>query len=145
MKTPTVLLAEDSEDDAYFFKWRFEQAGLGCVVHHVLDGGAAIEFLRTTKAAEPERLPCLMFLDLKMPVVNGFEVLSWLRERPAYSGMPVIVLSGSDQQIDKDRAFDLGAADYLVKPAKVADMLRYLRDVCPGVEVSPLKTSRAPT
>jgi CheY-like chemotaxis protein len=142
MNASTVLLAEDSEDDAYFFKWRFEQAGLACEVNHVLDGGAAVDFLHTTHASNPQRLPCLIFLDLKMPVMNGFEVLSWLRENPAFAGIPVVVLSGSDQQIDKDRALELGAVDYLVKPAKVADLLRYLGHLCPTVGV--LKASKAP-
>jgi CheY-like chemotaxis protein len=67
--------------------------------------------------------PILIFLDLKMPVVSGFEVLEWLR----FSGLDplptVIVLSGSNDQDDKGRALNLGAAEYLVKPI-TAELLR---------------------
>src|SRR6185437_4552821 len=131
-KRPTVLLVEDSEDDAFLFNWRFERSGIGCAVHHVLDGAAAIEFIRKAASSDCDSLPCLIFLDLKMPVLNGFEVLSWLREQEFASQIPVIVLSGSDEQGDKERALQLGAADYLVKPVKVIDIQRHLGDICPA-------------
>jgi len=129
-KKPTVLLVEDSEDDAYLFNWRFEQSGASCALEHVLEGAAAIEYLTKTAANGPEQLPTLIFLDLKMPVMNGFELLSWLGERPAFSHIPVVVLSGSDQPSDKDRALRLGATDYLVKPLTTADIHRLLGDAC---------------
>ena len=132
MKKPTVLLVEDSEDDAYLFNWRFEQSGATCAVEHVLDGSAAIDFLLQTSATNPALLPFIIFMDLKMPVMNGFEVLAWLQEHEAFSHIPVVVLSGSDQPSDKERAYQLGAADYLVKPLKVDDIHRFLGDACPS-------------
>jgi CheY-like chemotaxis protein len=129
---PMVLLVEDSEDDAYLFNWRFEQSGATCAVEHVLDGSAAIEFLLRSSATSPKLLPFIIFLDLKMPVMNGFEVLAWLQKHEAFSHIPVVVLSGSDQPSDKERACQLGAADYLVKPLKVDDIHRFLGDVCPS-------------
>jgi two-component system response regulator len=129
MKKPTVLLVEDDEDDAFIFNWRFEQAQLSCAVHHVLDGASAIEFLNKA-SANPDALPMVIFLDLKMPVMNGFEVLRWLREHDTFCRIPVIVLSGSDQQSDKDRASGLGAAEYWVKPVQTEVIQRYLGGVC---------------
>jgi CheY-like chemotaxis protein len=128
-RKPTVLLVEDSEDDAFLFNWKFEQSGCDCVVHHVLDGAAALEFLR--QALISGTLPKVMFLDLKMPVMNGFEVLSWLQEQNFRAEMPVVVLSGSDQESDKEKARQLGASDYLVKPVKVSDLQRHLGGICP--------------
>jgi len=144
-KKTTVLLVEDSEDDAYLFNWRFEQSEVSCAVEHVLDGSAAIDFLRNKSAEGCGQLPHLIFLDLKMPVMNGFELLSWLREHTVFSQIPVIVLSGSDQQRDKERSFQLGAADYLVKPVKVADIQRLLADVCPASPGQKLKGHKAQT
>jgi CheY-like chemotaxis protein len=127
-----VLLVEDSEDDAFLFNWRFEQARVTCVIHHTLDGASAIEFLKNASGTDPDSLPVVIFLDLKMPVMNGFEVLDWLREHKICSRIPVIVLSGSDQQSDKDRVSQLGAADYWVKPVRTEDIQRFFKEICPA-------------
>jgi two-component system response regulator len=144
-KKPTILLVEDSEDDAYLFNWRYEQSGATCAIKHVLDGSAAIEFLDCTLSTNPELLPFIIFLDLKMPVMNGFEVLIWLQHHEAFSHIPVVVLSGSDQSSDKDRAYQLGAADYLVKPVKVGDIQRFLGDACPPAPGHTLDRRKAQT
>ena len=123
-KTPIILLVEDSEDDAYFFKRTFQKTGMSCLLEHVFDGTQAIEFLQ--KAS-----PKTVFLDLKMPLLNGFEVLDWMRKQTFPAPIQVIVLSGSEHQDDKDRAARLGAADYLVKPVKVSDLQRLLGHICP--------------
>jgi len=144
MRKPMVLLVEDSEDDAYLFNWRFEQSGAACVVHHVLNGTAAIEFLRRACSSDPGLLPCMIFLDLKMPVMNGFEVLSWLKQQEAFSRIPVVVLSGSDQQSDKDRVHELGATDYVVKPVKAADITRFLGAFCSTARDATVDQGEAP-
>src|SRR5436190_6948471 len=112
---PTLLLVEDSEDDAFFFERTLQKSGVTCAVHHVTNGAEAIEFLRNALSSDSESLPHAIFLDLKMPVLNGFEVLDWMRTQTFPSQIPVLVLSGSEHQEDKDRAARLGATDYLVK------------------------------
>ena len=129
---PLVLLVEDSEDDAFFFKRTFQKSGANCLLHHVLDGAAAVGVLKQAAVSDALQFPVAMFLDLKMPVMNGFEVLTWLRAQSFLATMKVIVLSGSNQQEDKDRALRLGAAEYLVKPVRVGDLQRLLPDVCPA-------------
>jgi len=119
---PAVLLVEDSEDDAYFFRRAFKKAAFNCELTHVLDGDAAIRTL-CEQSLHPERMPDLIFLDLKMPVMNGFEVLEWIRQQPFAGSFQVIVLSGSDHQEDQERAQALGACHYLVKPIR-AEQLR---------------------
>jgi len=128
---PTLLLVEDSEDDAFFFKRTLKKSGVTCELHHVINGAEAIEFLQNAASGEPEKLPYAIFLDLKMPVLNGFEFLEWKRTQNFSSNIHVIVLSGSDYAPDIERAAGLGASDYLVKPLKVEDLYRYLRDICP--------------
>jgi CheY-like chemotaxis protein len=127
-----LLLVEDSEDDAYFFGRTLQKSGMKCTVHRVANGAAAIDFLQTASSSGVDALPRMIFLDLKMPVLNGFEVLEWLRSQTFAVPMRVIVLSGSEHPDDKKRAAQLGAADYLVKPVKTADFERFLRDICPA-------------
>ena len=129
-KTPLILLVEDSEDDAFFFERAFQKSGLACALTHVTDGGQAVKLLEDA-VANPENLPHTIFLDLKMPVRNGFEVLEWMRSQGFPSTLNVVVLSGSDHEADKARATQLGAAAYLVKPVKVGDLQRLLRNICP--------------
>lgn len=126
-----LLLVEDSEDDAYFFTRTLQRSGITCSFHHVLDGAEAVEFLQNAAKTDAQSLPRAIFLDLKMPLLNGFEVLEWMRTQSFPSSMQVIVLSGSDHPDDKTRAAQLGATDYLVKPVKVEDLHRFLWDVCP--------------
>src|ERR1044071_3119828 len=93
-----VLFADDDKNDRYFFRLAFEEAGLPNPLMTFTDGEEVIAFLGTPLHASP----CLLVLDLKMPRVDGFEVLAWLREH--------------QQQPDIQKALGLGAADYCVKP-----------------------------
>jgi CheY-like chemotaxis protein len=130
--SPTILLVEDSEDDAFFFERAFQKLGTTCSLQRAVDGAEAVDFLRTALSGSQEKLPRVIFLDLKMPLLNGFEVLEWIATQHFPREMRVIVLSGSSHPDDKSRAAQLGATDYLVKPVKVADFQRLLADICPA-------------
>ena len=84
------------------------------------------------KSSASAELPEIIFLDLKLPILNGFELLNWLEKQSFYRQMRVIVLSGSEHQSDKNRAAQMRATDYVVKPIKVSDLNRFLADVCPA-------------
>jgi CheY-like chemotaxis protein len=76
-------------------------------------------------------MPAVVLLDLKMPMQNGFDVLTWVRTQPALKRLAIIVLSSSMRTEDVERAFDLGANSFLVKPSTMKDltgMIRCLRD-----------------
>lgn len=125
-KRPLVLLVEDSQDDAFLFEWELEKSSLEVALHHAWNGREAVDFLQSVRNRGSEAIPTIVFLDIKMPIMNGFEVLEWLRS-PAWSlPVPIIVLSGSEQPEDKARAFRLGASDYLVKPVTSAHFLKSL-------------------
>src|SRR6187455_2125842 len=130
-KSSMLLLVEDSEDDAFFFGRTLQKSGLPYSVHHVINGALAVEFLRGIASSNYEGLPQAIFLDLKMPVLNGFEVLDWLRSQAFPSQMRVFVLSGSEHHEDRERSLRMGAADYLVKPVKAHDFQRLLASVPP--------------
>src|SRR3954468_18726900 len=93
-----VLLAEDSEDDAFFFQIALENTGVPCDLAHVGNGQQAIEDLRATQSGQDGAppVPDLVFLDLKMPVLNGFDVLRWISQKTFTPPLWVAVLSGSD-------------------------------------------------
>jgi CheY-like chemotaxis protein len=115
-----ILYAEDEPDDVFFMERAFKsdsEARLVTVIH----GGEVLAYLTgegqfSDRAKYP--LPHLILLDLKMPVMDGFDVLKWIRSTPAVSSIPVVVLTSSGNDKDKSRAAALGANGYLVKPGR---------------------------
>jgi CheY-like chemotaxis protein len=115
-----ILLVEDREDDIFLIRRALIHAHLVNPVHVVRDGEEAVEYLRGLgKYANRDEfpLPGLMLLDLKMPRMDGFQVLEWIRRQPGISGMVVLVLTSSDRIRDVNRAYALGASSFLVKPS----------------------------
>jgi CheY-like chemotaxis protein len=114
-----ILVAEDSQEDAYILKRAFEEIGCDAPLLFVKDGQEALDYLAGTGEYDDRKtypLPRLMLLDLKMPKLDGFDVLGWLQNQPKLKTLPVTVLTSSDQDKDVDRAYGLGANSYLVKP-----------------------------
>jgi two-component system, response regulator len=126
--SPRILLAEDSEDDAYFFQRALKKSCLGCSFVRAANGKLAIEFLAEANR-NVEDAPSLLFLDLKMPVMSGFEVLDWIKLARLNFPLKVVVLSGSNDSADRMRAASLGAADYLVKPITADDLKRQVENL----------------
>jgi CheY-like chemotaxis protein len=117
--TQGILLVEDDPNDVFFMKRAMTKAGLNHPVHVAENGRDAIEYLSgdgpyADRASHP--IPHCIFLDLKMPFVNGFEFLEWLRAQPALSHLGVIVLTSSPEESDRQRARELGAKGYIIKP-----------------------------
>ena len=127
-----VLLAEDDENDVLLLRHAFRRAGLQYPIIDVPNGEEVINYLSGCVPFEDRDhhpLPALLLLDLKMPLVNGFDVLSWLQARPEYHDLPAVVLSSSGLDPDRRRAHDLGARDYLVKPLTSDDMVRLVQQL----------------
>jgi len=121
---PLILLVEDREDDVLLLRRSFQKAGISNPIQVARNGEEAVSYLGGTgkysnRAEFP--LPDLILLDLKMPKVDGFEVLRWIRTQPELSGMRVVVLSSSESIRDVNLAYALGANSFLVKPADFND------------------------
>ena len=116
---PLILLAEDQQDDVFLMRRALKKAAVPNPIFVASDGQQAIEYLEG-KGPYADRktypLPGLLLLDLKMPRMDGFDVLSWVQSQAALNALPIVVLSGSGLEEDVLKAKSLGADDYRVKP-----------------------------
>lgn len=125
-----ILLIEDDPNDTLLIKRAFQKAGLGENLKSVSNGDQAVDYLRGINAYADRAhfpLPFLLLLDLKMPGTDGFEVLQWIRSQPNFKSLLVVVLTTSNLQADVDRAYELGANSYLVKPVEFNDMVNMIQ------------------
>src|ERR1051326_1104365 len=129
-----VLLVEDSEDDITVIRKAFERARIPNPLYVVKDGEAAIAYLagKGKYAVRDEYpVPALVLLDLKLPGMDGFEVLRWIRQTPGMSGLRVVVLTSSDSIRDVNAAYELGANSFMVKEMyfqNTVELARLLKD-----------------
>ena len=130
LKDQIILLAEDDSNDVLLIQRAFQKAGLRNTLKTVRDGDQAISYLSGKgiySNREQYPLPFLLLLDLKMPGTDGFEVLEWLRNEPQLKRLLVVVLTSSNLQADVDRAYELGANSYLVKPVSFDEMVHLIQ------------------
>ncbi|HLL23995.1 MAG TPA: response regulator [Kofleriaceae bacterium] len=116
-----ILLVEDSDEDAELTMRTLRKQGLGEQLHRVADGASALEFLFASGAyvsragREPPRV---ILLDLKLPKLNGIEVLRAIKAEESTRSVPVVVLTSSKEDRDLKDAYALGANSYIVKPVE---------------------------
>ena len=130
----TILLVDDSENDLFLMRAAFKKAAVDIPLQEVHNGEEAISYLKGNGPYGDRNrfpLPTVMLLDLNMPMKNGFEVLTWVRAQTGLKRLSVIVLTASIRTEDVERAFDLGANSFLLKPsdfAALVEMIGCLRD-----------------
>jgi CheY-like chemotaxis protein len=149
IKDFTVLLVEDDLNDIFLVKRAFKMAELETPLQVVTDGEEATHYLSghgkyADRSAHP--LPKLIVMDIKMPRMSGFEVLEWIKHNPTFRRLPVIIVSSSDRPQDIDRAYELGANAYMVKPVNFRAVERLFGSIThywglecakPGLEAVP--------
>jgi len=115
-----ILLAEDSATDAEVTQRALKKANIGNPLLWVKDGAEALDFLhhRGRYAGRASARPRLVLLDLKMPKVDGIEVLRDIRATPALQTLPVVILTSSSEESDVVRSYALGVNSYIVKPVE---------------------------
>src|SRR2546430_8674603 len=114
-----ILIAEDREDDVVLIRRALLHSRITNPIQVVSTGEGVISYLSgegkfANRAEYP--LPSLLLLDLKMPRMDGFEVLRWLRQQPGLKALRVVVLTSSEEIRDVNEAYQLGANSFLVKP-----------------------------
>jgi len=132
MSLTPVLYAEDEPDDGYLMQFAFRRAAVANPLVILTDGQQVIEYLSGVgKYADRTKypFPCLLLLDLKLPLIGGLEILKWIsHQRPGLS-LQVVVLSSSGQPSDTDRARALGAVDHITKPNNLTGLVEAVRRI----------------
>ncbi|HEY9509182.1 MAG TPA: response regulator [Verrucomicrobiae bacterium] len=132
MAKQTVLYVEDEENDVFFMRHAFQKAGIEHGLASVADGPDALAYLAGKNPYEDRGqfpVPSLILLDLNLPLISGFEVLQWIRDQPQFRETPVVVFSSSGRPEDRDKAEQLGANNYLLKPASGTQFLDIAKEL----------------
>ncbi len=129
-----ILLVEDEPGDALFLRRAIQKHREGCVFACVKTGSQAIDYLCgigawSHRANSP--LPHLIFLDLSLPGIDGFDLLAWLRAHPTLQSVPVVAVTGSAREQDHLRAMQLGALGCLRKPVPANELVPFLEKLLP--------------
>jgi CheY-like chemotaxis protein len=127
-----ILLVEDNPDDQVLIARACRKALLANPLQTVGDGDSAVAYLAGTdpfndRAAYP--LPVVILLDIKLPRRSGLEVLSWIHDHPPLNRIPVVMLTSSKDVSDVNRAYDLGANSYLVKPVDFDGLMHMVKNL----------------
>lgn len=129
---PVILLVDDNPHDVVLIRLAFRRVGIIDTIHLVKDGVEAMRYIRGEGAYSDRHqfpVPTLVLLDLKMPQTSGFDVLQWIREQTELSNVVVVVMSGSRDDTDIERAYALGANSYLIKPTRFEDMVKMMESL----------------
>lgn len=128
-RSHSILLVDDDPDALNLISDLVRRADPEAQIVTRASGRAALRYLRRVDGPSGNcvSLPALILLDLRMPTLNGFEVLRWIRKQPFLSGVRVVMLSASDADADIQRAMRFGADGFLIKfpnPACFASLIR---------------------
>jgi len=134
-----ILIAEDDENDRFLLSRAFQRNAQDLLLKFAFDGREAIEHIQTGPPAK------LLLLDLKMPRLDGFQVLEWLAANPAKRPARIVVLSSSIDPRDMQRTRQLGADLHLIKPHDSREYVRIARNMftpstaVPSAQISPIE------
>jgi CheY-like chemotaxis protein len=120
-----ILIVDDNPNDARMLESSMQRLKLQNRLETVSDGAGAINYIKGEGVYHDRVLyppPLLLFLDLKMPSLDGFHVLDWLKRHPQYATFPVVVMGTDRESKQMSRAYDLGAKCYLTKPVTPEDV-----------------------
>jgi|HigsolmetaGSP11D_1036233.scaffolds.fasta_scaffold02221_5 Response regulators consisting of a CheY-like receiver domain and a winged-helix DNA-binding domain len=120
-----ILLVEDDQVDAMTVRRALKELNVTNPLVHCVHGEAALAYLQDPASERP----CLILLDLNMPIMNGIEFLQALKKLPILKRIPVIVLTTSAEEQDKCQSFDLGIAGYMKKPVDYRQFVEVMRTI----------------
>ncbi len=122
----TILVVEDEDSDYFLLERAFRKNNVQNPIQRVKDGLEGLHYLQgigqfTDRDKFP--FPDVVILDLKTPRMSGLELLAWIREHPECRVIPTVIMTSSQQDVDIEKAYALGANTYFVKPTKFQDLV----------------------
>ena len=132
MSNAPILVVEDNVDDVVLIRRTLARSAVPNPRHFVKTGEAAISYLKGVGPYSDRKkfpLPDLVLLDLRLPVMDGFEVLQWIRANPDFRDLRVVVLTTSEEMRDVSKAYRLGANSFLVKPLEFENIRAFFRTI----------------
>ena len=126
----TILLVEDEENDAKLVQMAFKKNNIVNPVQWARDGLEAIAYLNGDGAYADRNqhpFPEVLILDLKMPRMGGLELLTWIREHPEFRVIPTIIMTSSRQHSEIEKAYNLGANTYMIKPSSFEELAKNVK------------------
>jgi len=128
-KLVEILLVEDREEDAILAIKHLKKYNIANYIKWVDDGEKALNYLFGNETTDRSALPKVILLDLKMPKVDGLEVLQQIKTNAVLRKIPVVVLTSSKEEPDIETAYDLGANSYIVKPVDFQKFAERIKDI----------------
>jgi CheY-like chemotaxis protein len=124
-----ILLAEDNRNDIELTLAALQECRLANEVEVVQDGAEALDYMyrREKFSGRAPELPCVILLDLKMPRVDGLEVLRQIKSDPHFRRVPIVMLTSSREELDLVRSYDLGVNAFVVKPVDFTQFVEAIR------------------
>lgn len=124
-----ILLVDDDPNDILIAKRAFAKAQIQNKIYVTRDGEEAIRFLQKKESYKAAPTPSIVLLDLKMPKVDGFEVLETIKSDEQLKSIPIIVLTTSERDQDIERAYNLGCNSFIVKPVSFHDFVDIVNEI----------------
>ena len=124
-----VLIVEDNDMDLDLCLQAFAEHSVANTILTCRDGEEAMEFIDAHPERDDPHLPLLVLLDLRLPKVDGIDVLRYAREHSVWKQIPFVVLTTSSENADVDRAYELGVNSYIVKPMDFSEFAAVVKNI----------------
>ncbi len=142
---PTVLITDDDDAAAHLLQTNLRRTGLVCSILRARDGRQAIDILenRNSNAKIAADSPVVMLLDIRMPRMDGIQVLEYVKKSDNLKRIPVIMLTTTDDPREVERCYDIGCNFYVTKPVDYGKFVSTIKNLAGYIEICTLPTFQA--
>ena len=124
-----IIMVEDDEGHARLIEKNIRRAGIANAIHHFVDGTSALDYLFHAPDGPAMNGPALILLDLNLPDMSGIDILGRIKVDPKLKRTPVVVLTTTDDKVEIQRCYDLGANVYITKPVNYESFAKAIQQL----------------